>query len=163
MTHFPAVGLKYGTLILCRVLPGKCEKINSNEVSRETETSDIPPNFDSRQILFPDCPTSYSVCSVVKNSDQILPFCILHLDAEDPLSCPDVLIWTTTSSSPPSGPFPENLNSFGTTLTDQVKISTFVHIKLVFKPFLVVLDKLFCHRIDSFLWSPVVAAGTRFM
>ena len=72
-SEMPSVSLMFGNgLILCKVLIGSCEVFKPNG----SIPDDIPNQFDSRVVQGID---KQSVIHVVKNPDQILPYCIIKL------------------------------------------------------------------------------------
>lgn len=77
-SEFPAVSLKYGDgLLLCRILPGE-EYVNSDDC-------DIPPGYNSKKVLLREIPgTDIANASgemiIIENSNQILPFFVIHFD-----------------------------------------------------------------------------------
>jgi len=73
-SELPAVSLMYGNgLILCRVLLGNCQEYRP---VASGEQPDIPQGFDSRQVITKD---GSSVIHVVKETSQILPYCVIQL------------------------------------------------------------------------------------
>ena len=71
-SELPGVSLMYGNmLLLCKVLLGKSQRYYPNgDVPPE-----IPDEFDSRIVM----KDGLEVVTVVKNPDQILPYCIIYL------------------------------------------------------------------------------------
>ena len=83
-SEFPAVSLGYGQgLLLCRILPGKEFVDNSN--------SNIPADYNSKKVLLGDRRASTAASTatasatnvsgkmiIIENSDQILPFFVIH-------------------------------------------------------------------------------------
>ena len=75
-SEFPAISLNYGDgLLLCRILPGK-EYIDSGNC-------DIPLDYNSKKVLLKEIPeTDHANASgeiiIIENSDQILPFFVIH-------------------------------------------------------------------------------------
>merc|ERR1712107_688596 len=73
-SELPAVSLMYGNgLILCKVLLGHCQDYRPVATG---EQPDIPQGFDSRQVITKD---GSSVIHVVKETPQILPYCVIQL------------------------------------------------------------------------------------
>ena len=71
-SELPGVSLMYGeSLILCKVLLGKCQKYYPNGQT----PPEIPEDFDSRVIIR----EGLEVVTVVKKASQILPFCIFNI------------------------------------------------------------------------------------
>jgi len=71
-SELPGVSLMYGeSLILCKVLLGKCQKYYPNGLT----PPEIPEDFDSRVIIR----EGLEVVTVVKKASQILPFCIVNI------------------------------------------------------------------------------------
>ena len=71
-SELPGVSLMYGeSLILCKVLLGKCQKYYPNGLT----PPEIPDEFDSRVIIR----GGLEVVTVVKKASQILPFCIVNI------------------------------------------------------------------------------------
>jgi len=71
-SELPGVSLMYGeSLILCKVLLGKCQKYYPNGLT----PPEIPEEFDSRVIIR----EGLEVVTVVKKASQILPFCIVNI------------------------------------------------------------------------------------
>ena len=71
-SEFPSVGLSYGTLILCRVLTGRVQMFKAGA------PQEIPDQFDSRKVAAAGA-TDHSAIHVIKNPDQILPYCVIIL------------------------------------------------------------------------------------
>ena len=72
-SELPAISLMYGNgLILCKVLPGKCDVFKPQGVA----PPDIPEDFDSREVL---SNSEQGVIHVVKKPAQILPYCVIQL------------------------------------------------------------------------------------
>ena len=70
-SELPGVSLMYGDhILLCKVLPGKCEQYTPNGLP----PSEIPEGYDSRAVKSSD---NIGVINVIKNTDQILPYCII--------------------------------------------------------------------------------------
>ena len=71
-SELPGVSLMYGNmLLLCKVLLGKSQRYYPNgDVPPE-----IPDEFDSRIVM----KDGLEVVTVVKNPEQILPYCIIYL------------------------------------------------------------------------------------
>ena len=75
-SSIPTFSLKYGPmLILCKVLPGKIEKFRKGD----QKVPNIPDNYDSREVLLEGCDR---LILVAKQSEQILPYCIIHIKKE---------------------------------------------------------------------------------
>jgi len=71
-SELPGVSLMYGeSIILCKVLLGKCQKYYPNGLT----PPEIPEDFDSRVIIR----EGLEVVTVVKKASQILPFCIVNI------------------------------------------------------------------------------------
>merc|ERR1711973_294884 len=71
-SELPGVSLMYGeSLILCKVLLGKCQKYYPNGLT----PPEIPDEFDSRVIIR----DGLEVVTVIKKASQILPFCIVNI------------------------------------------------------------------------------------
>lgn len=77
-SEFPSVSLKYGKgLLLCRILPGK-EYVNS------TLYVDIPQGYNSKKVRPQQDNSGASLANlsgemvIIENSDQILPFFVIH-------------------------------------------------------------------------------------
>ena len=74
-SELPGVSLMYGRgLLLCKVLLGKCETFHP----RGEIPGDIPEMFDSREII----KNGMGIVHVVKNTEQILPYCIIKLKSQ---------------------------------------------------------------------------------
>jgi len=107
-SELPAVSLMYGNgLILCRVLLGNCQEYRPVAAG---EQPDIPRGFDSRQVITKD---GSSVIHVVKETSQILPYCVIQLKNDSissdyrkpgPTSCTTTTPTTATviKADPPS-------------------------------------------------------------
>ena len=103
-SELPAVSLMYGNgLILCRVLLGNCQEYRPVAAG---EQPDIPQGFDSRQVITKD---GSSVIHVVKETPQILPYCVIQLKNDSisseyrkPGPTPSVscATFTTTTTTP---------------------------------------------------------------
>jgi len=101
-SELPAVSLMYGNgLILCRVLLGNCQEYRPVAAG---EQPDIPQGFDSRQVITKD---GSSVIHVVKETSQILPYCVIQLKNDSissdyrkpgPTSCTTTATTTTTTT-----------------------------------------------------------------
>ena len=71
-SQLPGVSLMYGTgLLLCKVILGKCERYFPNG----SIPPEIPEACDSRVIIR----DGEEIVTVVRQPDQILPYCILHI------------------------------------------------------------------------------------
>ena len=74
MSEFPGVSLMYGNgLLLCKVLLGSVETVSMVDISDRTQS--IGENFDTREVV----KDGVTVMHVIKNSDQILPYCVINL------------------------------------------------------------------------------------
>jgi len=72
LSEFPGVSLTYGAgLVLCKVLLGSVETISMDG----PRTQVIGETFDSREVVKDGVTTMY----VIKNTDQILPYCVINL------------------------------------------------------------------------------------
>jgi hypothetical protein len=77
-SEFPAVSLGYGDgLLLCRILPGK-EFVDSSPTN-------IPPSHNCKKVLLRNQPGTTATAAnasgemiIIENSDQILPFFVIH-------------------------------------------------------------------------------------
>ena len=102
-SELPAVSLMYGNgLILCRVLLGNCQEYRPVATG---EQPDIPQGFDSRQVITKD---GSSVIHVVKETPQILPYCVIQLKNDSissdyrkpgPTSCTTTTTTTDTTAT----------------------------------------------------------------
>merc|ERR1712004_451029 len=98
-SELPAVSLMYGNgLILCRVLLGNCQEYRP---VASGEQPDIPRGFDSRQVITKD---GSSVIHVVKETSQILPYCVIQLKNDSISSnyrkpCPTPSVSCTTPTN----------------------------------------------------------------
>ena len=73
LTELPALSLTYGDgLLLCKVLPGRCHGFNP----RGDLVPPIPDYYDSREIKH----HRNSILHIIKNTSQILPYCIIELN-----------------------------------------------------------------------------------
>jgi hypothetical protein len=81
-SHFPAVSLCYGTLILCRVMPGRVEELDKVQAALATVQT-IGNDFDSRRVVGfgkPEDDSGFSIIHLVKNASQILPLCVIQVE-----------------------------------------------------------------------------------
>ncbi|XP_046849228.1 NFX1-type zinc finger-containing protein 1-like [Xenia sp. Carnegie-2017] len=73
-SEFPEVSIGYGDgLLLCRILPGK-EFVDSS-------SANVPSGFNSKKVLLGKLNPATRACGkiiIIENSDQILPFFVVH-------------------------------------------------------------------------------------
>jgi len=82
-SDFPHIGLCYGrTLLLCRVLTGRIKKTNNHVNSNDDIQNQN--EYDSKSVNIKiHNKIEYSEIRVIKNSNQILPHCIIFLQEID--------------------------------------------------------------------------------
>ena len=75
-SEIPAISLMYGNgLLLCKVMLGSCEVFKPQGSSPQ----DIPAHYDSREVRSLE---NEGVIHVVKNSAQIMPYCVIKLKSQ---------------------------------------------------------------------------------
>lgn len=75
-SEIPAISLMYGNgLLLCKVMLGRCEAYKP----QGSTPQDIPAHFDSREVKSFE---NEGVIHVVKNSAQIMPYCVIRLKSK---------------------------------------------------------------------------------
>ena len=74
MSEFPGVSLMYGNgLLLCKVLLGSIETVSMADICSKAQS--MVETFDTREVV----KDGVTVMHVIKNSDQILPYCVINL------------------------------------------------------------------------------------
>eukprot|EP00092_Neocalanus_flemingeri_P058148 GFUD01069246.1.p1 GENE.GFUD01069246.1~~GFUD01069246.1.p1 ORF type:complete len:434 (+),score=85.63 GFUD01069246.1:341-1642(+) len=104
MSEFPGVSLNYGKgLMLCKVLTGCTETISIHDYSARTAV--IPDQFDSREVV----KDGVAVMHVIKNSDQILPYCVINLHNQENKEC---LRQSNLPQLPSNLPLPQFISTY---------------------------------------------------
>lgn len=138
-SELPAVSLMYGNgLLLCKVLPGKCEVFKPQGVA----PGEIPQDYDSREVQA-TATDNQGVIHVVKSPAQILPYCVIQLKKQSltsdyikPSQCvqakpPVRFVKHNTSSSQniSSSSMQVKDNTWSVVTADQAKVSKMTQIK----------------------------------
>lgn len=77
-SEYPHVSINYGTLILCRTIPGKVEDVGKVS-GTSLEDTIIPDGFQSRCVSELVFGRVSSLIHIIKTSNQVLPFCVIRL------------------------------------------------------------------------------------